>query len=425
MRSVATEQAVALSGILADPSLAGKVFAAVPVSSFDPPYCHVAEAINRLRLDRKPVSTLSVVDEMRRSSTLAKAGGEAEVHRIALHVSGPDSVDYALEILAREFRLRSLAADVIRANAALEDDGVDPLAVARHLASVGTSMVEAIEQDGDDLTARSLAEFLAVDEAPYDWLIPGLLERTDRIVITGAEGLGKSTLIRQIAISVAAGLNPFTHEAIGRKRVLMIDCENSETKIRRALRPLSVQAQRFGEDPSQHLWIEAFPAGIDLGRMADEIRLVRMVSLLQPSLITIGPLYKMHTANPNDEETARSVVRVLDRLREISQAAMVIEGHMPHGGQSGRDVRPIGSSLWLRWPEFGYGLKRPQDAYERVVDFVRWRGDRDERQWPERLRGGGDWPWSEAPADWSAPTPAPWEPRTDVEPTGIERAVVD
>lgn len=424
MRSVATEQAVALSGILHDPTLAGRVFATVPVASFDPPYVFVAEAINRLRLDRKPVETLSVIDEMRRSSTLAKAGGEAEVHRIAMHLSGPDSVDYALEILAREHRLRSLASDVIRANAALDDDGADPLAIGRHLATVGQSMVDSIEADGDDLTARSLAEFLAVDESPYDWLLPGLLERTDRIIVTGAEGLGKSTLIRQIAMSVAAGLDPFSHQPVGQKRVLMIDCENSEAKIRRALRPLNVQAQRFGSDPSQHLWIEAFPAGIDLGRVQDEMRLVRMVSLLQPSLITIGPLYKMHTSNPNDEETARAVVRVLDRLREISQAALVIEGHMPHGGQSGRDVRPIGSSLWLRWPEFGYGLRRPGDAYERVVDFVRWRGDRDERNWPERLRGGGDWPWSEVPADYTQPTPPPWEPRT-AEPTGIERAVVD
>ena len=58
-------------------------------------------------------------------------------------------------------------------------------------------------------------------------------------------------------------------------------------------------------------------------------------------------------------------------------------------------MRPTGTSLWLRWPEFGYGI-RAADGYDpmnRVVDFVAWRGDRAERDWPTQLRSGGTWPW--------------------------------
>jgi hypothetical protein len=46
------------------------------------------------------------------------------------------------------------------------------------------------------------------DDEP-DWLIPDLLERRDRLILTGEEGLGKSYLLRQIAIMAAAGLDPF------------------------------------------------------------------------------------------------------------------------------------------------------------------------------------------------------------------------
>src|SRR5690606_16543473 len=60
-----------------------------------------------------------------------------------------------------------------------------------------------------------------------------------------------------------------------------------------------------------------------------------------------------------------------------------------------RTIRPTGTSLWLRWPEFGHGIRATEDFRpdNRVVEFVSWRGDRDERDWPKRLRQGGSWPW--------------------------------
>ena len=53
-----------------------------------------------------------------------------------------------------------------------------------------------------------------------------------------------------------------------------------------------------------------------------------------------------------------------------------------------RPLRPTGSSLWLRWPEFGYGLRRAKtdDAEEfHRVEVVAWRGARGERNWPGEL----------------------------------------
>jgi hypothetical protein len=57
----------------------------------------------------------------------------------------------------------------------------------------------------------------------------------------------------------------------------------------------------------------------------------------------------------------------------------------------------VGSSLLLRWPEFGYGIKpfAEPDANGRVrhVKVERWRGDRDSRDWPTQLEWGNPWPW--------------------------------
>src|SRR5699024_3989203 len=61
---------------------------------------------------------------------------------------------------------------------------------------------------GVELLTVGLDEFLTQHVAEPDWVVPGLLARGDRFVLTGAGGTGKSTLLRQIAVCAAAGIPP-------------------------------------------------------------------------------------------------------------------------------------------------------------------------------------------------------------------------
>lgn len=385
-------QATILAGIITKPSEAANVFATIRIEDFDPPYRFLAEAIHGLRLARTNIDTLAVIDEMTRRGTLGKAGGAAEIHRVAGFFG---SVDYSVEIVARHARLKRLAVAGLRTNQLTDAADADPYVIARRMADEAQAVIDGIEAEGDILTP-TLGEFLQTEDRDSDWVIPGLLERADRFVLTGGEGLGKSTLFRQIGIMAAAGLHPFTHQPIAPQRVMFVDCENSAGQLRRALRPLALQAKTRGHDPSENVFIEVRPEGMDLTKPDDEIWLVKRVSAIQPALLLTGSLYKMHTANPNDEEPARALARVLDRCRAAANCALVLEAHAGHGfGGEKRPVRPTGSSLWLRWPEFGYGM-RPTDNHQpgsREVDLVPWRGDRSERDWPKRLVSGGTWPW--------------------------------
>ena len=45
---------------------------------------------------------------------------------------------------------------------------------------------------GTTLAAKTLREILATEDEPEDWVIPGLFERGDRLILTGYEGLGKA-----------------------------------------------------------------------------------------------------------------------------------------------------------------------------------------------------------------------------------------
>lgn len=390
---IAAERALA-AGIVGYPDLRDELLAGVRAEDLSTPQRQIVEAAAVLHAAGEDVTILSVLNQMTQAGTLSRAGGAGVVGQAMVYSGEPR---YALGVVARHVRLRRLAAIGIRARQVAEEPGTDPHALAVNVATAAQAIVDGIESSGK-ITTPNLGEFLSVEDDPYDWVIPGMLEHGDRLILTGEEGLGKSVLCRQIAVCAASGVHPFSHKPIPAKRVLFVDCENSPQKLRRALRALRIAAKQNGSDPDPNMWIEAIPAGLDLTNPEDEVWLTQRVASLQPDLLVIGPIYRLHAGNPNDEEPARQLTRVLDRCRAAANCAVMTEAHTSHAnGSAERPLRPTGSSLWLRWPEFGYGIRKTDEFSSggRMVTFSSWRGDREERHWPARLRSGTLWPWED------------------------------
>ncbi|TMY72372.1 hypothetical protein EMG76_28295, partial [Klebsiella pneumoniae] len=158
---------------------------------------------------------------------------------------------------------------------------------------------------GDDMTAVTATELLAEQDDEPDWLIPGLLERRDRLMLTGEEGLGKSHLLRQFAIGVAAGLHPFHQNIrIPQGKAVIIDCENTRSQVRRKIRPSIEWVRRYGEDPSDRLVIDCTNR-MDITRDKDLARIHQVLDAVQPDLVVIGPLYRLvPRALQTDDDTA-------------------------------------------------------------------------------------------------------------------------
>jgi len=177
-----------------------------------------------------------------------------------------------------------------------------------------------------------------------------------------------------------------------------VDVENPKRIMVTRFAELGRIATRRNQSPNK-LMIRRIPEGIDLGRPDHRMRLRHMCRAVQPELLLIGPAYKLYIGGSGDreEDLARTVAKALDELREEFGFALILEHHIPKGDGKDRHIAPIGSSLWMRWPEFGLGLKLDDKStfHTREAMLLHWRGARDDRPWPERLVSGGpdELPW--------------------------------
>ncbi|MFI9724565.1 DnaB-like helicase N-terminal domain-containing protein [Streptomyces sp. NPDC052396] len=393
------EQAVLGAMLLSREAIVDVIEIVTGSDFYRPAHETIFDVVCSMAVRNEPCDPITVAAELERRADLARIGGRAYLHELVQAVPTTANADHYARRVRNVALLRGVIAAGTRAVAAGYAADGDPQEIAER----AVEDMRAARDRGlavTDTPPLDLLEFLAEAEDEPEWVIPGVLARWDRLMVTAGEGGGKSLLLRQIAMRAAAGLHPWRRARIRPVRVLMVDAENSAGQARPWLRRMAQAAAEEGAPiRAGQVAVEIPERGLDLTNPADRSWLARRVEQVRPSLITVGPLYKLALGNPNEEETARSLMSGLETLRTATGgAAMLIEAHSPHlvPGMPRRDLRPIGSSLWLRWPEFGFGLApaRCLGAEEiRLMDWVPWRGPRSERAWPARLCQGITWPW--------------------------------
>lgn len=355
---------------------------------YHPGHERIHHAITTLTGALQPVDIITVADQLD-PRDLLKIGGHSYLAELTQRACVPASISYYADLIVDTARRRKLAQlGTQLASAAYTGDDLPLAALLHDAAGAIDHLATETATTPDTMPGLTIDNFLAGDDEDddYDWLIPGLLERTDRFILTAPEGVGKSTLLRQWGLQAAAGIHPITGEPCPPARVLILDLENSKKQTRRKLRPLHAKVAHQLQ-PS-NLIVHCKTEGIDLTTPQDRAWLDDLLAHHQPDLLITGPIYKMAGGNPNDEEEAKPVAMHLDAMRARHGIALLLEAH-PRKGEGGkkRPQEPFGWSGWMRWPEFGFYLS--EDGELRP-----WRGMRDERLVPHQLQRGGEWPWS-------------------------------
>lgn len=352
---------------------------------YQPAHQTVLEACTDLAERDHPCDPMAVAHELIRRGELDRIGGAAYLHTLmATPMTAALGPQYA-EQIRQTARRRRAVEHVTRAAQRLSEPTSDADATMMSLMDGVDGLMSDLAPKREREPAETIDAFLA-REIGFDWLVTNLIERGDRMIVTGSEGAGKSTFVQQVCVCLAGGVHPFTGTPIPAINVLIIDCENGSRHLRRKLRELVDKLHRRGLN-NLKLRVESRPSGLDLTRGEDSAWLMDLAVASKPDLIAIGPLYRLYAGAVKDEECARAVTVTLDAVRARVGCSLLMEAHSPHGEAGGkRPLRPSGSSLWMRWPEFGYGLRlRGSDA----AVLEPWRGPRDERGWPEVLARGG------------------------------------
>lgn len=236
-------------------------------------------------------------------------------------------------------------------------------------------------------------------------IIPGYLAEANVVLLVGEEGFGKSLLMRQTAVQCAAGINPFTGAAMTPLRVVYIDAENPEHQQKIDWVKLDHLATRHnnGREMSDDnlTIISAWQDPPDLITPGGQAWLMERITGYKPQLLLMGPISDLVVGKLADDDVARKFKRAIYKGRSICGTAFMIEHHSPHRmqGDKQREMRPYGSSVFRRFPDFGYGIQpRLGEDEAGQFDLVPFRGARvRSRAWPEMLRWGTpnslEWPW--------------------------------
>jgi len=233
------------------------------------------------------------------------------------------------------------------------------------------------------------------------------VEHGSHLFLAGRECIPthNSELSAQLAACAVAGLHPFGGEDHRPLRVQIIDAENDGRQTRGRYDRLIPIVEKLTDGRYidwEHLFVENRPEGLSLLKPENVAWTRRVMETSRPDILFIGSLYKLYRgANVNDETAAGEVTAVLDDLRTRFECALVIEAHSAKAkdAQGRRFADPRGSSAFMGWPEFGHGLFRSQDdpghKDVHLADLIRYRGDRERAEWPERLRRGfhDELPW--------------------------------
>ncbi len=344
-----------------------------------------------------PVDPVTVERELARNGEL-KAGVLDAPYLHTLYAAAPTALGVAhhAQVVRDEALLRRIREAGIRMLDRAAGRGWDPVDILagaeRDLAEVASHAAAGLGDDG----SMDIGEFCSAEFSQAAPVIPGLLNAAERVIIVAGEGIGKSTLARQVWVMTAAGLHPFTGRAIPPKRTLYVDLENPPSIVQAKAKPLLDLARRQPgwDDGRARIWSR--PGGIDVRQAADAQRLAAVIKRAAPDLVIAGPLYKMTVDGGERAEQLHSAVAAFwDRMRDRHGVALWLEAHAPMAQQGTRDLRPLGSGVWQRWPEFGKTLRAaPDNRGELIVG--RFRGDRDERAWPSKLTRpalGETWRW--------------------------------
>ena len=363
-----------------------------PEDFYRPAHASVCATILELRAEGAAIDTVTVADVLRRTEMLEAAGGQSGLLAMVANMPLSSHAPRYAQIVLRESAARRLDALLLDGREALAERK-DPYALADQIDSELDRLARGRCDPVGLLTLDDILDEPASEMPP--WVIDGCLRLDERAVFVAKAGSGKSVLLRQLAVCVGQGIDPFRFTQVEPLPTLILDAENSKSVIRETgeWQRRAARNSLFVDYDPRRVHVMRRPGGIDLRSDRGRGELEDALERVRPKLVLAGPMYQLSIkrGGERDDDHAIGMMQVLNDLRVRYGFALILEDHAPHSETSNIPMRPFGSSRWMNWPEFGFSLK--DRASDGALIMERYRGDRLHSRWPGEFVRGETWPW--------------------------------
>ena len=182
------------------------------------------------------------------------------------------------------------------------------------------------ERAAKNTTVLSLAQLLEQQPPTTPCLVePGLLPAQGILFIGGEPKVGKSLLVANLALSLAAGSNRTGFPIPTPHRVLI--CQ-FELPLPQFVSRLTVMRRSLGTAADHHLLIDTRAAGHLLSAPQGLQHFLSAAQAASAEVIILDPLYSTHDQDENDTRAMAALCQALLRLRDASRAALIVVHHV-------------------------------------------------------------------------------------------------
>ena len=173
----------------------------------------------------------------------------------------------------------------------------------------------------------SLAQLLEQQPsaAPACLVEPGLLPPQGILFVGGEPKVGKSLLVANLALSLAAGADRVGFPILAPRRVLI--CQ-FELPVPQFVSRLALMRRALGDSADQRLLVDTRAAGQLLSAAPGLGYFLAAAQAAAAEVIVLDPLYSTHDQDENDTRAMAALCQSLLRLRDASRAALVVVHHV-------------------------------------------------------------------------------------------------
>lgn len=188
-------------------------------------------------------------------------------------------------------------------------------------------MSAVVCQKGAEPSVLSLAQLLEQQPptAPPCLVEPGLLPPQGILFVGGEPKVGKSLLVANLALSLAAGSDRTGFSIPTPRRVLV--CQ-FELPVPQFVSRLATMRRAMGPAADQNLFVDTRATGHLLSAPQGLNHFLAAARAAAAEIIVLDPLYSTHDQDENDTRAMAALCQSLLRLREASRAALIVVHHV-------------------------------------------------------------------------------------------------